>query len=602
MGLSKHRQRKGRFLIMGRYYAMHMHMHSCYEGKASMKGHMYQAKQLGMDAIWFTDHDSRMGRQANAVENFDFEGGSLFLTDAKDKSQEKAVRLLHHAREMGVVQTREDRNASFKALQEHAAAYTGFVRVDVEEPAQAYVELTDDCCHSGKHCMRISAVGSGEPIWQSLRMEFMSNAGRQAYSLLSELNLGLWVMPESQLGGDARILLDVTLSQQPPDWHRKHLVYVAGNPQGIEDEDTGVVEFSAVPGEWREAVMNLTQDIERFDLGGVDNAFIDFAVVLQVRGDAKLSCCFDDFSIRPLLFGDDVRSRQRQEALRLSEEYGIRPFVATEISSAGRHKLCLSTRVPIIDYQAHGYHVTHEEAIEWVERHGGIFSLNHPFDKWKRVQISAENRRIILEKYIREYIEARCWGAAMLEVGFPLGKHSFELCDYLELWDRIGLAGIFITGYGCSDNHANDTNWLEGNNFAAYIYGEALEEDELVHSMKAGNLFMADPARFKGEIRFGTQAGARMGQVISERGEVCLFFEGKGVGKDWLLRWVIDGKPARLTGVSTENLRDTLCFVPDGKTHLVRAELYDASRRCILLTNPIYFVDSSRIAIPPERM
>ena len=64
-----------------KYFAQHMHMHSCYQPGASMEGHMYHATKLGMKYIWFTDHDIRMGRKKFQVDGFDFEKEALLIEE-----------------------------------------------------------------------------------------------------------------------------------------------------------------------------------------------------------------------------------------------------------------------------------------------------------------------------------------------------------------------------------------------------------------------------------------------------------------------------------------------------------------------------------------
>ena len=60
-----------------KYYPMHMHLHASCDYGASMALDMYNASKLGMEYIWFTDHDTRMGIRENCVEGFSFDTPSL---------------------------------------------------------------------------------------------------------------------------------------------------------------------------------------------------------------------------------------------------------------------------------------------------------------------------------------------------------------------------------------------------------------------------------------------------------------------------------------------------------------------------------------------
>ena len=62
-----------------RYYPMHMHLHTCFQGGACMESQIYNAKKLGMQYIRFTDHDSTLGRARTPV--IDFTRHELEYTD-----------------------------------------------------------------------------------------------------------------------------------------------------------------------------------------------------------------------------------------------------------------------------------------------------------------------------------------------------------------------------------------------------------------------------------------------------------------------------------------------------------------------------------------
>ena len=50
-----------------RYYPMHMHLHTCFQGGASMESQIYNAKKMGMEYIHLTDHDTTLGREKSTV-------------------------------------------------------------------------------------------------------------------------------------------------------------------------------------------------------------------------------------------------------------------------------------------------------------------------------------------------------------------------------------------------------------------------------------------------------------------------------------------------------------------------------------------------------
>ena len=121
--------------------------------------------------------------------------------------------------------------------------------------------------------------------------------------------------------------------------------------------------------------------------------------------------------------------------------------------------------------------------------------------------------------------------------------------------------------------------------------------------MKCGNLYTGDPVQFKGELSFKTIDGANMGQVVEFTSEecektVCLeIFDAPECAK---LVWVING--IRQDGISTGCYVQERLRVPMSKDiNFVRAEMYAEDGKCIMLTNPIYFVKKGSVEIPAER-
>ena len=191
----------------------------------------------------------------------------------------------------------------------------------------------------------------------------------------------------------------------------------------------------------------------------------------------------------------------------------------------------------------------------------------------------------------------------MMEVGFPCGRHNFSHFEHLALWDKLSEAGKFISGYGSSDNHDNVLGWFEENNFCAFLYSENPGEESFIEAMKCGNLYTGDPVLFKGKLSFKTADGAKMGQVVefgTEESEktVCLNITGAPLTAK--LVWVING--VRQNEISTGNMVQERLRVPMSRDiNFVRAEMYAEDGRCIMLTNPIYFVKKGSMDIPTER-
>ena len=134
-------------------------------------------------------------------------------------------------------------------------------------------------------------------------------------------------------------------------------------------------------------------------------------------------------------------------------------------------------------------------------------------------------------------------------MGFPAGRHGFDLDHYLRLWDGLSRRGVIITGSGSSDAHSARVGWQNGNNFATRIRADSTVEEALVAGLRSGNVSMADPILFRPRLRFGDHAGHRMGQVVGlgearagAGGEARVEIALDRARPSWALRWVVNGE------------------------------------------------------------
>lgn len=533
------------------YEGMPMHLHTCHQPGGSMEGHIYNAKKLGMRYIRFTDHDTRTGKKKSAVESFDFFRGVLKI---------------------------EDENSTY-----------GF---DAFGGAEIFSE---------NGAMKLSFSNEGNE-YKKGGASFSSSGTKHTVSLIAQVDVTLGL--KIKTAGDAHVYLDVRLSQRPPDHKPAHLIYAFGDyePKGILHSVIKPIRETE-DGIYRLA---LSDDMrELWEIGGLDNVFDTLLITVEARDGGSAECIVDRFEIKRKYTYDDVIVRQRKIADKIGEKYGVKPFVTTEISGAGQHKNVFSTSVPVIDYEKRGYSVTEEEAVEHVKRYGGIFAYNHPFEneKYKALKDLTEDEvRAYVEEESASLIEKKVYGATLMEVGFPCGRGCFGLSEYLSLWDKLSLAGIFITGYGDSDSHYNDRRWFDGNNFASWIAVPKkaefpVSEEVLIRSMKAGDVYMGDPVLLKSEVSF-TSGMARMGSVIiAEKEPRKMYFSLKNASVGSLIRVIVDGELLIEDRVESEG-DYSLDFELEykNKVSFARVEMYDENGRCIMLTNPIYLVSADVIS------
>jgi len=530
-----------------KYHPMHMHIHSCHQQGGSMESHIYNAASLGMKYIRFTDHDTRTGISEHSVNGFDFSKEELVYSDY------------------------EDGECGWKKI---------------GEPGLCFI--------TGQ--LKISSSGSG----QNEGIEFFSTGKRHNYSLLSDVTVTLGM--RFDVGNGGAVAIDVRLSQRPPDHLAAHHVYYVGdsNPLSQPHQTEKLLQID----EKGQYVFHISDEPVE---GGIDNVFDTISII--VSGNASVTV--SHFEISAKHFADDVIRLQREVADKVGEKYGVKPFVTTEISGAGQHKNCFSTCVPVINYAERNYRISEREAIDHVKKYKGIFAYNHPFEnnKYKKMKLKPEEVKDEVRREAASLISSRVLGATLIEVGFVEGRGCFTLQDHLDLWDTLTLAGVMITGYGDSDSHFSSQGWFSGNNFATWIAAEEgsafpISEEEFEHSMRAGNVYMGDPVYLHTDVELSCDGHPIGSAFFSKKARECVF-KVANLHAGESVRIIIDGKPALCyTATKAGEYRAAITVKPERTVSFIRAEMYNPDGRCIMLTNPIYFVDPERYAsdIPYERI
>ena len=540
------------------YEPMHMHLHTCHQPGGSMEGHIYNASLLGMRYIRFTDHDTRTGRKPNPIEEFDFTLGEAMVSDKKGKY-------------------------GFEPFGEPSLSFS-----------EGKVKIATSSDNAGYHKAGVYFVSSGT---------------KHTSILIAEVTVTLGMRFKTV--GDARIYLDVRLSQRPPEHKAAHLIYSFGD---YPEENESTVRLPISEEEDGVYKLRLSEDMRnRWEIGGLDNVFDTVLITAETRNGGYAEIELDSFKIDTKYGYDEVIVRQRAVADIIGEKYGVKPFVTTEISGAGQHKNVFSTSVPVINYEERGYKVTAWEAVDHVKKYGGIFAYNHPFenDKYKKLRdLTRDQVELTVVNEAASLISKRLYGATLMEVGFTEGRGAFTLSDHLRLWDIISLSGIFVTGYGDSDSHKNHQSWFEGNNFATWIAIDEkipypAPEEEFIKSMKAGNVYMGDPVFLKTDLFF-TSGNSPMGSVIFPKEKtVKMSFKMKTPPPESTVRIIVDGRTYIEEKISSdEEYSLNFEFEPEFSVSFSRVELYNRDGRCIMLTNPIYVVNTAEFHgdIPKERI
>ena len=176
--------------------------------------------------------------------------------------------------------------------------------------------------------------------------------------------------------------------------------------------------------------------------------------------------------------------------------------------------------VPLLDYPAQPTGYTHEQGVDWARRHGGVFSLNHPFSEYNRVELDDPAARAHPGRDDRDATPAAApRGPTRWRWASPPAATDFDLDHYLRLWDGLSRRGVIVTGSGSSDAHSARVGWQNGNNFATRIRADSTAEEALVAGLRSGDVYMADPVLFRSRLRFGDRRRAPHGPGGGPRAE-----------------------------------------------------------------------------------
>jgi len=593
-------------------YGVQMHVHgSASEGPGSMHGHNVAAGQLGdaVDVLWWSDHDWRIAAHTYVTE-YDFEHG---LRDVEYAPAPLDSRYWEGGEALPAWATQAEvgPDAPPESVEE---VKKGWKRLPVANPAQrAMLEVSEDEARQGQRSLRVTLPATKDE-WERVALSFHTSERRHIASLASRVRVRLSVKPVS-MGGEARIVVSALLSQHPPDY-RGRLDYrlsragigadeasvTVSNEPSLEHPypiKVATIELPHALGRWNDLVFDLSTDAERHGLGGVDNSLADLVLAFEVRADGHLVAHVDALRIERQQVGEPLFRAEKQLAQALSRD-GIVNHVGQEISYAA-HLNAYGPRVPLADQVGHPHGYTPAEAVELAHAHGGIVSLNHFFGlETTATDHNLPEARRIFDRRARRLIELRAYGADLLEVGYRARGHG--LPAFLELWDRLSAAGIFVTGVGVSDSHDNEVGWLEGpNNFITWVYAASPGQEDLIEALLAGRAFFGDPTRFDGRLDIVSSEGGRMGQVlvVGDAG-TTLTYRAEGLRPGQRIRTVRDG---RITGQLAPSGTSFEFSEPiaGGEPGFVRFEVVD-DQGPVALSNPIYLqAEPAPDAVPPAR-
>ncbi len=534
-------------------FALQLHTHgSGSEGRASMYAQDYMAAETGfVDGIWWTEHGFRLVNYAK-IESVAFSG--------------------------------LDEEHTFPTRDRERAPGTTTIsswweRVDPDDAPKAMAEITASRATTGETSLYLTVPGRDDRA-TAARWGLRADNYRERMPLFSRPKIDLAVYPS----GMGCPFLELVLSEQPPDLSQPRLVYTFGADVSVPVEGDRCVRrtVDVTADRWNRVSLEPAADAEALDLPGegLDNAL--YQLRLGVRSDGEpAGAWFDDLRIEPAFIGKELVDIQRE----LLEELPTRVehFPGIEISWYGQHVNAFGGDVPVPDYADRDPDTLDTgHVVKHIIEHGGEAGYNHPATS-------------DLDDHAERLIREAAYGVAILEIG----RRAEPVADRLELWDRLGEAGVAVTGVGVGDTHHAGSGWVADhpadNWWVTKVWADACKLESLLAGLRAGRAFFARPQAFDGTMEIKDEAGLAMGDATVTTDAKRLTADLAGGTPGDMVRWICNGEELTAEPIAAADASIDVTVPAKADVRGVRWELYrdyeDREEPALVgASNPVYLV------------
>ncbi|MCP3802811.1 hypothetical protein NLX83_26400 [Allokutzneria sp. A3M-2-11 16] len=449
---------------------MAMHLHASFsEGVGSMAGHLDQATKLGVDVVWWTDHDFRlMAHGYRTAVGFE-----------------------------GMEETQDGRwwrwaEAKEGTLSEASGRFVTEPR-SPDEPGKA---------------LALNAVGDGT-LW------YTASAWNSTYNTsLADTTLSLDVLAQ-EVGPDAQLVLEVLGSHHPATGGRPagqyRVEYRIGGVNKLQRSANGLVGTVRMPipkGEWTRLTFAPVQDIAALwpDLNAGDNSLFRLRIGVRSANSTPAAFVVDRLRIgRARRAGGDALALRQEIMDRNAERFpDVVQRSALEVSLT-RHLNWFGENVVLPDYSGKPPVKDPSEAlakqmVAFIHSHGGLASYNHPL----------EGELNTPQKLAAALITSgRLGGVDIVEIGCGMA-----LPKLLHVLDVSARNALFFTGTGVSDDHVGKdwvnqkTNWITG------VWAGSSGTADLLGALRGGRAWFTDPRRWRGSLEATVNGASAMGGVL----------------------------------------------------------------------------------------
>lgn len=565
-------------------YSIEMHLHgSLSEGDAAMTWATNQAITNHIDVLWWSDHDVLYYPEGSpSVDGYDFESGSLSAPFIGWPSTLTVpVTWVDHI-ESNVTRT-----------------HTYTVRADA--------------AHSGSYGARLEATAHFDGVEERATW-YISTAPMARFQLkplLGDVSLDFWMRPiTTSTSGEFQVVVPLSATVSGDDFalddnYRSIIFYhgATAHPAVSDDGQTLWIPIAASTNAWTEVSANLTDiAVAAWGDAGRDLHAEMITVRAVMSTSAQIVYDVDDFSWSMAITGDDLKVEQESYLSTL----GSNPIQLTgiEVSPLDEgHFNVFGSDVPLLPYSTSD---TWDAAsmTDWVHLYGGLVSLNHMFGT-KMIRGTEESRAAEVDSLITTLTANDVWGVDLIEVGYR--QRDGVLQDFLEIWDALGMAGLYKTGIGATDLHDELDFATFLNNFVTYVPVTSFSEENVITELRKGNCWFGDPTLFpSGDVTATLTAATRPravagNVVVGQRRPVTVTYTVSHASVGNYLRLIENGLVTSTTYVAWPGGQSVSATINPVGGNVVRFELLGSGGGPMVYSNPIYFVDTDDGNIPADR-
>lgn len=547
------------------WYSAQLHIHgwSNHNGLSqpgALQFHSVWADAVGLDAIWWSEHNPTYYQVADTVvdlTNAAVSTGTLNIAIPSAPSNPSGVNELR---------------ASVTGNGQAAASISGgLLRMQMNSGGDAGFD-TFSYRAMGANGVRVQGLGFTRPLASDAWLRFdASLCGEASPDAFAEVRVGL-------------------------SWHNygaaapQELIYrlaPAGTAAAIAHNSTQVTV--TVPLSTTHVQLPLLAHAAQLP-DSDDNSLQELYLKVGGRNGAVPCLQIGNFSLHSLQpLPEQVVQKHQQVAQRHQATYDVAEITSWEQFAGQRH---LNPYLPSSAALLPGKNDIYVESfVPLIHSQNGLVALNHPFGAFYGPFLPPEQQEALVQSLLDAMIPVQGWDLDMIEI--YKSRAQVDLTHHLRLWDLLAVNDIRLCAVAASDAHGGP--FWEMHHMVTWIEAASPNQDDLLEGMRRCRAFFGDLSRFDGVLDLRLGAVPMGGVYPSHPGAAPLqiIADSLPAGAQVKLvqyRWIA----ARdLSPIVDHQVVDPAhpVMVDVSQPSILRVEAWSADNQPLALSNHIYILD-----------